>query len=88
MLKQIINTMALAGVRFDIKSLNIMEPTTQEWLELLPYEIADKAVANASVWCTLETKRNTLKQALQLAFAWGKTPEGYQYWETVCNKYC
>jgi len=88
MLQQIINTMALAGVRFDIKTLNIMEPTTQEWLELLPYEIAEKAVANASVWCTLNTKRCTLKEALQLAFAWGKTPEGYQYWETVCNKYC
>jgi hypothetical protein len=88
MLQQIINTMALAGVRFDIKSLNIMEPTTQEWLELLPHEISKKAIDNASVWETLQVKRCTLKEALQLAFIWSKSPEGYQYWETVCNKYC
>lgn len=61
--------------------------TIYQWLSLLPAPIRNKALRNArkrgkgSFMCAVSVRTETLGEAIQSAFVWEHTPEGYGYWE-------
>lgn len=59
--------------------------TIREWYEDLPKESRDKALKNTPK-DTLDDKEASLSEALEGAFFWRSSPEGFDYWETLYVK--
>lgn len=64
-----------------------MEKTVKEWLSELPEPYKARALANL---CrpeankrAAEMKRDSIAQALVVAFMWSVTPEGAEFWKAV-----
>ena len=49
------------------------------------YVWADAAIANTGEHVDLETDEEYLPEALAVAFRWGKTNEGFEFWEAICR---
>jgi hypothetical protein len=65
--------------------------TFKEWFELLPKDIAQKAIENTNneMSVHLDRKIGALSSALSLAFNWTETDEGFGYWYDLfveCDK--
>jgi len=53
-----------------------------EWFEQLPEKIKIRAIKNTPEWNKL-TDQPSLKSAISIAFDWGSSPEGWDYWNQV-----
>ncbi len=64
--------------------------TIREWLEELPEPYRAKALSNFAKEekDRQENTASSLGIALAGAFAWGKTSEGWEYWNDLCNSLC
>ena len=56
--------------------------TMFDWLKELPHPIGVKAIANTPEE-NLKSVYNNASSALTGAFAWIKSPEGYDYWDKI-----
>lgn len=59
--------------------------TIKEWLETLPEPYKEKALEYAALENTLETRQETLHDALHSAFIWKQTVQGFEYWKGLFN---
>jgi hypothetical protein len=57
--------------------------TIQEWLNELPEDVRDKAIANTDKDLLEINLYNRLSHALEGAFVWALTPEGWDYWDKI-----
>lgn len=60
--------------------------TIREWLEALPPDIRERALANVKAQRrgrTLASKQPDLEDAILTLFIWHVTPEGFRYWNDV-----
>lgn len=64
--------------------------TIREWLETLPDDIRDRALANVNAQRAelhMDLVEPSLSEAVHGAFSWLLTPEGCDYWFNVsCGK--
>jgi len=64
--------------------------TIKEWFGMLPKEIRDKAIVNATVYHLPESIDNLTEQSLEDAifnsFDWHSSKEGFFFWEEVYEK--
>jgi hypothetical protein len=58
--------------------------TIREWLNELPEDVRDKAIAN-TLEDMLNMKAKSLSSALMNAFNWGKSPEKSEFWVKIYN---
>jgi hypothetical protein len=58
--------------------------TILEWYEELPEPIRSQAIANNNL--SDFKKSSSLERAIQEAFLWDDTPEGFDYWFVISNK--
>lgn len=61
-----------------LKQLKIMK-TVSQWISTFPEPYKSQSLKNANE-TNLPKKVENASAALYLAFAWKKSPEGYQYW--------
>jgi hypothetical protein len=61
--------------------------TVKEWLNTLIEPYRSEAINNTNSE-TVECESNSLLDALSSAFLWGKSNEGFDYWNKVANKFC
>jgi hypothetical protein len=54
----------------------------REWLNELPQEIKEKALANTSS-AVADTDEPSLSEAIAASFSWGNSPEGHDYWSDI-----
>jgi len=59
--------------------------TIEEWLQTLPVEYRDKALANLKLKKSY-LRRRTLSMAILGAFLWSESPEGFDFWRKVYNQ--
>jgi hypothetical protein len=66
-----------------------MELTTIEWLANLPEGYKAKALKYYLDQSPLpaEKRHDNMASALLYAFDWGKTVEGWKFWDAVCDFY-
>lgn len=64
-----------------------MKLTIPEWLDKLPDDYKEKAIKNYQYDnAEHDNSKLTLQSdALKSAFAWRKSPEGYNYWQNIYN---
>lgn len=60
--------------------------TAREFFEYLPENIRTKAIANATLCCTIDENYESLEKAISGSFEWVDTPEGLLYWSGICKK--
>ena len=60
--------------------------TVKELLNYLEPQHKEKALRNAANYGSLETKTDTISEAIN-SFRWMGTPEGDSYWSEVYHKY-
>lgn len=54
----------------------------EKWFNELPEPMSLRAKANTPHY-RMEKETSSLAAALMIAFIWGKTKEGYKYWEDL-----
>lgn len=64
-----------------LKQEDAISPTIAQWLEMLPEQIAERALRNAKHGITF--RRSGLHTALMSSFSWSDTPEGIKYWNSL-----
>ena len=61
-----------------------MKKTVREWLSLIADPIIrEKAIANFEARPRFDGDCKSINAAISLAFCWGDTAEGYDYWERI-----
>jgi len=60
--------------------------TIKEWLEQLPEPYRKQALQNLDPAET-HTLREDMSSALDIAFLWKPSPEGWRYWEELAHEY-
>lgn len=60
----------------------------KEYLKELPFRCRELAIQNAIISPTdnMETETDSLKTALELAFFWHDSPQGFKYWARIHKK--
>lgn len=65
------------------------EKTAPQWYLDLPKDIQPKATHNFNTSGLLahkEYKYPSLKDALKCGFVWGKSVEGFEYWQSIFDR--
>lgn len=73
-----------------------MKKTIREWLNELPEGIREKAINNTlanykkfdednNASFIDDATEDNMTSALYSAFIFGKTPEGFSYWNSICH---
>lgn len=59
--------------------------TKEQWLNLLPLEIKEKAIANINRQM-LSILATSLSEVINGFFIWDSSPEGHEYWREISKK--
>jgi hypothetical protein len=54
--------------------------STEEWFNLLPQDIKDKAIHNTPDYMLEYCGFNTLEECMYGAFSWSRSKEGFEFW--------
>jgi hypothetical protein len=61
--------------------------TILEWYEELPEPIRSQAIANYDpIYRDNNSEANSLRNAIIDGFSWGRSTEGFDYWNDIDNK--
>ena len=64
--------------------------TIQQWFKIAKkdgYEWIDQAYANEALsGGNIRYKTGSLSRALQAAFDWESSPEGFEFWSSICKQ--